>query len=82
MRLAIRIFLYSILSLVIALWLVLGLFKPDYLKAPLSAWIQQQTGLPLTIGRLEFNPFYPNVMLAEQIYRAQQLLAGHPYHRA
>ena len=46
MRLAIRIFLYSILSLVIALWLVLGLFKPDYLKAPLSAWIQQQTGLP------------------------------------
>ena len=29
MRLAIRIFLYSILSLVIALWLVLGLFKPD-----------------------------------------------------
>ena len=35
MRLAIRIFLYGILSLVIALWLVLGLFKPDYLKAPL-----------------------------------------------
>ncbi|HTE38886.1 MAG TPA: 23S rRNA (pseudouridine(1915)-N(3))-methyltransferase RlmH, partial [Reyranella sp.] len=22
------------------------------------------------------------VLLAEQIYRAQQLLAGHPYHRA
>jgi hypothetical protein len=67
MRLAIRIFLYSILSLVIALWLAFGLFKPDYLKAPLAAWVQQQTGLPLTIGRLEFNPFYPNVLLAEQI---------------
>ena len=67
MRLAIRIFLYGILSLVIALWLAFGLFKPEYLKAPLAAWVQQQTGLPLTIGRLEFNPFYPNVLLAEQI---------------
>lgn len=79
MRLAIRIFLYSILSLVIALWLVLGLFKPDYLKAPLSAWIQQQTGLPLTIGRLEFNPFYPNVMLAEQIKLGDEISAEKLY---
>ena len=79
MRLAIRIFLYGILSLVIALWLVLGLFKPDYLKAPLAAWIQQQTGLPLTIGRLEFNPFYPNVLLAEQIQLGDDIRAEKLY---
>ncbi|MEZ7862943.1 MAG: AsmA family protein [Aeromonadaceae bacterium] len=79
MRLAIRIFLYGILSLVIALWLVLGLFKPDYLKAPLAAWIQQQTGLPLTIGRLEFNPFYPNVLLVEQIQLGDDIRAEKLY---
>ena len=79
MRLAIRIFLYGILSLVIALWLVLGLFKSDYLKAPLAAWIQQQTGLPLTIGRLEFNPFYPNVLLAEQIQLGDDIRAEKLY---
>lgn len=78
MRLAIRIFLYGILSLVIALWL-LGLFKSDYLKAPLAAWIQQQTGLPLTIGRLEFNPFYPNVLLAERIQLGDDIQAEKLY---
>ena len=64
MRLAIRIFLYGILSLVIALWLVLGLFKSDYLKAPLAAWIQPQTGLPLSSDSAE----------------VAALRAGKPYH--
>lgn len=67
MRRVIRLFLYTILALVITLWLALGLFKAEYLKGPLASWVQQQTGLPLTIGRLEFNPFYPNVLLAEQV---------------
>lgn len=67
MRRAIRLFLYTILALVIALWLALGLFKAEYLKGPLASWVQKETGLPLTIGRLEFNPFYPNVLLVEEV---------------
>ena len=67
MRLAFRLFFYTVLALVVVVWIALGLFKAEYLKAPLSQWIEQQTGQPLTIGRIEFNPFYPNVMLLEQI---------------
>ena len=67
MRRAIRLFLYTILALVITLWLALGLFKAEYLKGPLASWVQKETGLPLTIGRLEFNPFYPHVLLAEEV---------------
>lgn len=67
MRLAFRLFFYSLLALVIAIWIALGLFKAEYLKAPLSSWVKQQTGQPLQIGRIEFNPFYPNVMLLEQV---------------
>lgn len=63
----IRWSLYSILALVVLVWLALGLIKPEYLKGPLVAWIQQETGLPLEIGKLNYNPIYPNILLAENV---------------
>ena len=63
----IRAVLYLILGLVLVIWLTLGLFRPEYLKDPIANWFLRQTGEPLTIGRLDYNPFYPNILLAEQI---------------
>ena len=36
----------------------------------------------LSFGPMTWPHLLARVLLAEQIYRAQQLLAGHPYHRA
>lgn len=71
--------LYFLLALVIALWLALGLFRPEQLKGPLSAWVEHQTGLPLRIGRLEYNPLYPNIVLAEQVSLGPDLQADKLY---
>ena len=38
--------------------------------------------LVLSFGAMTWPHMLARAMLAEQIYRAQQLLAGHPYHRA
>ena len=42
----------------------------------------KRAGLVLSFGSMTWPHLLARAMLAEQIYRAQQLLAGHPYHRA
>jgi 23S rRNA (pseudouridine1915-N3)-methyltransferase len=42
----------------------------------------QKASLVLSFGAMTWPHLLARAMLAEQIYRSQQLLAGHPYHRA
>lgn len=42
----------------------------------------KRADLVLSFGAMTWPHLLARAMLAEQIYRAQQLLAGHPYHRA
>lgn len=42
----------------------------------------QKSALVLSFGAMTWPHMLARGMLAEQIYRAQQLLAGHPYHRS
>lgn len=44
--------------------------------------ILDKADLTLSFGRQTWPHMMVRIMLAEQIYRAQQILAGHPYHRA
>jgi 23S rRNA (pseudouridine1915-N3)-methyltransferase len=41
-----------------------------------------KAALIVSFGAMTWPHLLARAMLAEQIYRAQQLLAGHPYHRA
>ncbi|MGD9882550.1 MAG: 23S rRNA (pseudouridine(1915)-N(3))-methyltransferase RlmH [Reyranella sp.] len=41
-----------------------------------------QCAFVLSFGPMTWPHLLARAMLAEQLYRAQQLLAGHPYHRA
>jgi 23S rRNA (pseudouridine1915-N3)-methyltransferase len=41
----------------------------------------EKASLVLSFGAMTWPHLLARAMLAEQIYRAQQLLAGHPYHR-
>lgn len=47
----------------------------------LSDDIRKKAALILSFGKLTWPHKLARVMLIEQIYRAQQILAGHPYHR-
>ena len=48
----------------------------------LDAAVMARAGAKLSLGSLTWPHLLVRPMLAEQIYRAQSILAGHPYHRA
>lgn len=43
--------------------------------------LRQKADLVLSFGRMTWPHMLARVMLVEQIYRAQQILVNHPYHR-
>ena len=43
--------------------------------------VKDRANLTLSFGRMTLPHFLMRVVLAEQIYRAQTILNGHPYHR-
>mgnify|MGYP002640843601 CR=1 FL=1 len=47
----------------------------------LDAGLKQRSDLLFSLGQATWPHMLVRGMLAEQIYRAQQILAGHPYHR-
>ncbi len=48
----------------------------------LSPDLLKEAAFRLSLGSMTWPHLLARVMLVEQIYRAQQILAGHPYHRA
>lgn len=44
--------------------------------------VRRRADLVLSFGALTWPHMLVRAMLAEQLYRAQSILAGHPYHRA
>ena len=55
--------LYTFAFLLLFVWVALGLFDAERAKGPIASWISQQTGVPVTIGRLVFNPLHPYLSL-------------------
>ena len=48
----------------------------------LDASVRTRADAALSLGKLTWPHLLARVMLAEQLYRAQAIAAGHPYHRA
>jgi 23S rRNA (pseudouridine1915-N3)-methyltransferase len=47
-----------------------------------AAEVRAKADLLLSLGRMTWPHLLVRALLAEQLYRAQSILAGHPYHRA
>ena len=47
----------------------------------LSEQVKQKAQKSISFGRMTWPHLFVRVMLIEQLYRAQQILKGHPYHR-
>jgi 23S rRNA (pseudouridine1915-N3)-methyltransferase len=47
----------------------------------LGAAVLDRADAILSLGSMTWPHLLARVMLLEQLYRAQQILAGHPYHR-
>ena len=47
----------------------------------LQSEIKAKANLSISFGQLTWPHMLVRIMLTEQLYRAQQILAGHPYHR-
>jgi 23S rRNA (pseudouridine1915-N3)-methyltransferase len=47
----------------------------------LAPELRSQANFVLSLGQMTWPHLLARAMLVEQIYRAQQILAGHPYHR-
>lgn len=47
----------------------------------LDGAVRKRADLVLSFGRLTWPHMLARAMLAEQLYRAQTVIAGHPYHR-
>ena len=59
--------------------------KPAFLiggAEGLGAPVLARAGFVVSLGTLTWPHMLVRVMLAEQLYRAQAIAAGHPYHRA
>ncbi|MDH3242967.1 MAG: 23S rRNA (pseudouridine(1915)-N(3))-methyltransferase RlmH [Alphaproteobacteria bacterium] len=48
----------------------------------LAETVREQADLVLALGAMTWPHLLVRGMIAEQLYRAQTILAGHPYHRA
>ena len=58
-----------------------GIGKNGKLPWHISEDLKNQADLLLSFGKQTWPHMMARVMLLEQIYRAQQIRAGHPYHR-
>jgi len=47
----------------------------------LSGPVQKRANMSLSFGRMTWPHMMVRMLLAEQLYRAQSILSGHPYHR-
>lgn len=48
----------------------------------LDEGLRRRADLVLGLGRMTWPHLLVRALIAEQLYRAQQILAGHPYHRS
>ncbi|NHH99159.1 AsmA-like C-terminal region-containing protein [Oceanimonas sp. MB9] len=59
--------LTGLLVLLLGGWLLLNLLDVNRLKKPVLTWLNENTELGLSVGRLEFNPLSPYKLLAEDV---------------